>query len=396
MAEEIQEPLATLELMHEYNVEITCFTWINMNRIAVGYSDGSVGVWSLYPCLMLQRHPIHSSPIMDITSSYPSHPFIVATLPIGGVATVTDLSRPNAELAYCSNLLITLHSNLLAWSEHMRGYVMVWPASFPTNNAISFMAARAFPQSRLLLCISGQPTCLAVGTCHPYVLVGSTDGSLWLTNIFRKVLFYKKKSRKQKLFQHDYQASTLPTSKDHDDNQEVPRGVSRLLQGYKSQENGHPKATRAGAQIRKRHEEQKKKIKKGKTKAAAEEGNAAEQDDAETTGIGLEQELEGIPIAAGDVVTHDPLNRISAVSWNPNVEFSWWAAAAMGSGLIRIMDLGAEQDDSKRANLLPRQRRGNRSPEAESEEDSDDGIDGRWDDEGSEDDEESVAMDDDA
>jgi transcription factor C subunit 6 len=42
------------------------------------------------------------------------------------------------------------------------------------------------------------------------------------------------------------------------------------------------------------------------------------------------------------------LTRISAVAWNPNVEFSWWAAAAMASGLVRIMDLGEQQLSRKK------------------------------------------------
>ena len=39
---------------------------------------------------------------------------------------------------------------------------------------------------------------------------------------------------------------------------------------------------------------------------------------------------------------HEPLTRVASVAWNPNVEFGWWAAAGMASGLVRIMDLGVE------------------------------------------------------
>ncbi|KAI0136441.1 hypothetical protein BJ170DRAFT_12571 [Xylariales sp. AK1849] len=396
--EEVVEPLATIELIGEHNVEVTCFTWINMNRIAVGHSDGSIAVWSVYPCMMLQRHPIHSTHVIDITSGYPSHPFIVATMPVGGVATVTDLSRPNAELTYCSNLVVALQPNLLAWSEHMRGYVSIWPSSMPSNNVISFMAARTFPQTRFLLVTTGQPTCLAVGACHPYVLVGSTDGSLWLVNFFRKIFFYKKKSNKLKLFQHDYLAS--PEARRPEDDQEVPRGVCRILYGFKPQGNGHPKAERGGTQVRRRHEEQKKANKKAANEQLNMKGKDRQylptggKDENGTVDVELEEEVDGITLTAHDVTIQDPLQRISAITWNPNVEFSWWAAAAMGSGLVRIMDLGVEQDVDAEQHPQP----GRRFSGAGEEENTGDEIDERFveesseDEEGSEDEPDDIAM----
>lgn len=349
LAEEIQEPLATLEIKNEYHVEVNCFTWLNVNRIAAGLSDGSVAVWSIHPLRLLQRHPVHSSPIIDIASSYPSQPFIVVTVPVGGVATITDLSRPNAELVYCPNLLIDFQPNLLAWSEHMRAYISIWPSAFPASGVISFMSIRIFNQARLLLSLEGQPTSLAVGACHPYALVGSSDGSLWIVNVFRKSTFYRKPSQKLKLFQHEHQA--LPShleARNAVDKQEKPRGVCRILHGFRPQLNIHPKASR-GKQMRKKQlEEQAKRNKKKKASSATKKGQAKQEtstvgDD----GVGSDSDGEGTAVT-GEVAVHDPLSRISAVCWNPNLDFSWWAAAAMGSGLVKIMDLGSEPRPSRK------------------------------------------------
>lgn len=327
-AEEIQEPLVTLEIKNEYRVEITCFTWLNVNRIAAGLSDGSVAVWSIHPLRLLQRHPVHSSPIIDIASSYPSQPFIVVTVPVGGVATITDLSRPNAELVYCPNLLIDFQPNLLAWSEHMRAYISIWPSAFPASGVISFMSLRIFNQARLLLSLEGQPTSLAVGACHPYALVGSSDGSLCIVNVFRKCTFYRRPSQKLKLFQHEYQAlPSNPEGRHAVGKQEEPRGVCRILHGFRPQLNIHPKASR-GKQMRKKQvEEQAKRSKKRKENPGS---------DAEGSAV------------TGEVAVHEPLSRISAVCWNPSLDFSWWAAAAMGSGLVKIMDLGSEPRPSRK------------------------------------------------
>lgn len=343
--EEIREPLAVLEVKDELNIEISCFTWVNMNRIAVGISDGSVAVWSLYPRMMLQRHPVHSSPVVNIKSGYPSHPFVVTTVPTGGVVTITDLNRPNAELVYLPNLMVSFQPNLLAWCEHLRGFISLWPSSSPSNIALSFMALRAWPQSRFVLSISGQPTCIAVGSCHPYLLVGSTDGNLWLSNPMRRVYFHKKQHRKLKVLQHDYQSLQLPDKSSPEDETEVPRGICRILHDFKAQSNAHPRHNNSGVQMRQRHDAQKKKDQqKRKNKKPDSKGKEVALDDFiddKELESDLEQDFEGR--GTGDVINCDPLTRISAVAWNPNVEFSWWAAAAMASGLVRIMDLGEEQ-----------------------------------------------------
>ncbi|KAK7952011.1 uncharacterized protein PG986_007739 [Apiospora aurea] len=352
--EEIQEPLALMEIRNEQGVEVSCFTWINTNRIATGLTDGSVVVWSIFPCIILQRHPVHSSPVMDITSSYPSHPFVIATLPVGGVATITDLSKPNGEMVYNPNLIIDFQPNLLTWCEHMRGFVGVWPSAFPASGCISFMSARVFPQARLVLSLDGQPTCLGVGACHPYVLVGSSDGSLWIVNIFRKVTFYRKASHKLKLFQHEFQETPTATEPTNgEDEQATSRGVCRILHGFRPLHNGHPKASR-GLKMRQTQIEQAKNRKKAKAASAKKKGRSKDKsttqdnDPADNEEANRAGDQIDAAVPSGEIAVYAPLSRITSVCWNPNLDFSWWAAAAMGSGLVRIMDLGVDMRSDRR------------------------------------------------
>ena len=62
--------------------------------------------------------------------------------------------------------------------------------------------------------------------------------------------------------------------------------------------------------------------------------------------IDLDDEDLAAPEATSETrfAIQEPLTRITAVAWNPNIEVGWWAAAAMGSGLVRVMDLGVECD----------------------------------------------------
>ncbi|KAK8033198.1 hypothetical protein PG991_002596 [Apiospora marii] len=329
--EEIQEPLALMEIRNEKSVEISCFTWINTNRIATGLTDGSVIVWSISPCRVLQRHPIHSSPVMDISSSYPSHPFVIATLPVGGVATITDLMSTCEVLSACGPLpslpAAASHSCQVAYFHKLDWYspsmanppALLWDLVIRT----SWSALRMVP--------------------------------LWIVNVFRKVTFYRKASHKLKLFQHEYQeVSSTPKASDGENAETAPRGVCRILHGFRPLHNGHPKASR-GLKMRQTQIEQTKNRKKAKAASAKKKGrgkdknNTAQDNDAleEEDASRAEDQADGA-MPSGEIAVYAPLSRITSACWNSNVDFSWWAAAAMGSGLVRIMDLGVDMKSGHR------------------------------------------------
>lgn len=335
--------MMTIEAPKEQTVEISCFTWVNINRIAIGHTDGTIALWSIHPCQILLRHPVHLSPIMDIASAYPSHPFTVVTIPMGGLMTLTDLNRPNQEMSYNPNLSVCIQPNLLAWCEILRGYVMIWPSAFAGNSAIAFEHMKVFAQGRYIMTLDSQPTCLSVGKSHPCVLVGTTDGSLWAVNIMKKAYSHREASSKLRLFRHEYRAANPVANQDADQAEETPRGKCRILHGYLPERNTHPKATRP-AQSKGGAKSSKKSKGKGKGKKKKAEGSEDEEDDlSDAMGeFNAEPEGEGPGVTAQPIVVHDAQTRITQVTWNPNVRFGWWAAAAMGSGLVRVMDLGID------------------------------------------------------
>ncbi|KAJ8124623.1 hypothetical protein O1611_g9017 [Lasiodiplodia mahajangana] len=340
--EEIKQPMILLEPPKEYSIEITCFTWINMNRVVAGLSDGSVIVWSLSPLRILQRHPIHSTAIMDIVSGYPSDPFLVSTVPIGGVLTLTDLSRPSAETTYHPNMMVSLQPNLLSWSPHLRGFASIWPSAFAGNPNLTFLPVRGFPLCRHLITVTGQPTCISVGPCHPYILAGTTDGSIWVFNTLRKLSSHREKTMKVKLFQHEFRAP--PSLNTHNSKEEAKsRGVCRVLQGFLPEPNSHPTGVKmAETQRLNRERNMKEGQTKNKSKRKTSRKPARSQSKTPGQPEGEVDEEAAMTTGPGPIVLYEPQTRITTVAWNPNVEFSWWAAAAIGSGLVRVMDIGAE------------------------------------------------------
>ncbi|KAI2638064.1 hypothetical protein GGS21DRAFT_488769 [Xylaria nigripes] len=338
--EQIESPMIVLQPPKEYSVEITCFTWININRIAAGLSDGSVVVWSLSPLRILQRHPVHSTAVMDIVSGYPSDPFLISTVPVGGVITVTDLSRPSAETTYHPNMMVSLQPNLLAWSTHLRGFASMWPSAFAGNPNLTFLPARGFPLCRHLITVTGQPTCINISSCHPFILAGTTDGSVWVFNILRKLSSHREKTLKVKLFQHEFRA--LSTSDARGTEDATSRGICRVLNGFLPEPNTHPTGMKMAETQRQNRKKNTKEQIKTKGKARVQKKSVKSRSKASSLPEGEVDEEIAMTTGPGPIVLYEPLTRITALAWNPNVEFSCWAAVAMGSGLVRVIDIGAE------------------------------------------------------
>ncbi|KAL2189412.1 hypothetical protein L209DRAFT_761837 [Thermothelomyces heterothallicus CBS 203.75] len=327
----IETPVVALGLAEDYNVAVTCLTWVNTNRIALGHSDGSITLWSIYPRQLLQRVGAHTTYVIDICSAYPSNPYLVASIPVGGCATLTDLSQPSSEMTYFPVPAISFQPNLLCWNEPMQGFMALYPSSTP-NTTIAFLHHRYFCQARSITTGPNTLTCVSAGATHPFILVGCADGSVFACNALQKLFKQKGEPlRKLKVFEHEYR----PTDSFNQPNaagMSGLRGAARILQGFLPEENDDPRTEKRKEMDRKKREAKKKKKKAGKKKKSR-EGDEAETEDREAE---LDEKL------ASRVVIHEPLTRLTTIQWNPNVQFSCWAACAMASGLIKVMDLGVE------------------------------------------------------
>lgn len=295
--------------------------WVNVNRLAVGYSDGSIALWSVRPNHLLSRHPVHHNHVINMASGYPTIPYIIASASIGGVPKLLDLRGPSYEVTEVQALSVTTQPNLMAYSDHLLGFFSMYPSSGVLNTQVSFMNHAHFPITRRVFTSESFLSCIAVGRTHPYLLIGSTDGSLTAMNPQSELFTTKREHGDRiKIFQHEHRPAHLFAP----ESPASARGISRIVQGFVPEKNLNPKT------------EFKPQLKKGKkTKSKKKDGNAEEapaEDDEEGGG----------PVDPTRGVIHAPLTRMMVVEWNPNEDFGCWAAVAMASGLVRIMDLGIE------------------------------------------------------
>lgn len=307
-----------LVLNNEDDVKATAMAWVTFNRLAIGYSDGSIALWSIYPSRLLSRHPVHHSPIVDMVSGYPTLAHIIASTSIGGTAKLIDLQSPSHETTEVQSSAVHTQPNLMGYSDHMLGFYSLFPSASVINTMVAFMHHANFPVVRRIFTADSFLSCLSVGRTHPFLLIGTQDGSLWCVN--PQVQLYTSRrgfTNRLRIFQHEHRPAELFT----EESPAAVRGAARLLQNFVVDSNRSQKA------------EGKTPAKKGgkKPKKKDDVGDDINDDD--------EAAVAADPSRG---IIYDATTRVTVVEWNPNDGFGCWAAAAMASGLVRVLDLGLE------------------------------------------------------
>lgn len=309
---------------------------------------------------MLSRNAVCMTSIVDIASGFPTHPYKITATPTNGAIRIIDLSAPSREHSYTNSPTNCFQTNLSGWSDHMQGFIIQNPSTSPGNTSLAFGHVRAFHVPRTVTTGPANLICASIGAKHPFALTGYADGSVWSCNAIRKVL----KSPKEKLYKLEHfrhqvmpfqtleqqwkdRVLSMPEAQGHTIRATATFWVKNEPELNKSMANDEStKDSRKGQKNdkgkkkrdRKNQEKEKNRRRHLERMGEGDLGEGMEQEEEEDV---EEQEQEDkTQYAPSKFVTHEPLTRVTAVAWNPNIEFAWWAVAAMGSGLVRVMDLG--------------------------------------------------------
>ena len=280
----------------------TCLTWLSASDLAIGYSNGEVAIYDIYPTHSPGRCvegdpksannspwlylPLHGTYILSLTSGYPSHPSLLISSAMDGYLRLTSLLTPTVDfvfsqrtrtppcsLAYCESLLS------IAAMEDNSETVRIW-------------ALRCFYASSACATLLGSPgpgpNVIDVGKCHPTIAAGAASGSVVVTNPIRKMMSKKRIGDQQVIFQHEWR----PTSTEKDPTGRRI-GLSRFTEGYK------PVHCIIGN---------------------AKTPNSSRANVAMTT-------------------IHEEETAVTALSWNPNISHGGWLGVGWASGLVRIQDV---------------------------------------------------------
>ena len=319
----------------------TCLTWLSATDLAIGYSNGALGIYNIYPCSLHlslpnsqaknsasigSEHPdpapepnsfpeeayatdsessnpklpspggynlsdaanakfrpwlilqLHPTYILSLTTAYPTHPALLISSSSSGNMRLTSLRAPTTD--YVLSARTRTPPSSFAYCDSLLSVV----APEETSETLRLWGLRFFYGSVACGKLGSAPGpgqgVVDVGKCHSSIAAGGVDGSVIVTNPMRKVLGSRSAGWQQVVFKHEWVRRP---------GQGPRQGMSRITEGYKGE-----------------------KVNFGvKTKDSVAESTIYEEETA-----------------------------VTALSWNPNNPWcGGWLAVGWGSGLVRIQDM---------------------------------------------------------
>ena len=319
----------------------SCLHWLSGTTIAVASAAGTVGIWSLTrPNTLAPPNATNHNPrpwsyqqladtyILTISSAWPSNPQYLSITTADGFARLFDIRNPKADQAASirgRTLCLTQ-----AWHEHTQSFVM------PDEHYIlRHTPLRRYYHNLYSMRIENSITRVATSPVHPGVLVGGTDGDVQTTNPLGRIVNYKNMPWQQRWFVHEWRGP-------------MERMLVKPMEGasVRMLEDGlieHPRNTSEAI---------------GQDNSASDpisEPKKVPQDILSKPLVriteGYKAIQQGITLgAASKKKVHSEIGRsisifekqsaITALAWNPNLKYGTWAVAGMGSGLLRVEDVG--------------------------------------------------------
>ncbi|KAF1813034.1 hypothetical protein P152DRAFT_481906 [Eremomyces bilateralis CBS 781.70] len=381
----------------------TCVAWLSPKCLAVGCANGYVAIWDLsnYISSPFPRpaesvrpffyHPVHQTYVQHVVSLHPSRPNLLASASMSGYYILTDLSKcQGPSSAFASADQVT--SQRSRFGHHVFAFQDVSQSLVLTdeNHFLKAVPIRRVQQEYRMVGLGSPALDLATTPLHLTVLSGCADGFAIGTTIFDRLQEPKAGTGawKSMWFKHEWRDG-LQTNKKGQDVRE------RGLNGAGTNGNAHKDSQAGDSQIP--HlvlEDEQSKSKPSETTATQKTSKASKPKKKGFTrqnvgrpgdpltiqelpvpndGPGMDgrwrEELlkrpmsrfiegfkpEKTNIVAGEGVgflnqangvlfstIYEEETAVTRVSWNPNLKYGTWAAAGMGSGLVRVEDLAVD------------------------------------------------------
>ncbi|KNG49529.1 hypothetical protein DDE82_004880 [Stemphylium lycopersici] len=319
----------------------SCLHWLSGTTLAVATAAGTVGVWSLNrPGTLAVSNDNDHNPrpwlyqqladtfILTISSGWPSNPQFLSISTADGFARLFDIRSPTADTAASirgRTLCLTQ-----AWHEHTQSFVM------PDEHYIlRHTPIRRYYHNLYSMRLENSITRVATSPVHPGVLVGGTDGDIQTSNPIMRISNYKVVPWQQKWFVHEYRGPmerilVKPTG-------------SADVEMFEGGPVEPPETTAASIAQDTSHSEKANKSNTVSQDILSQplvritEGYKAVQ---QGIAHSATSKRKGNPEIGRSISIFEEQSAITALAWNPNLKYGTWAVAGMGSGLLRVEDVG--------------------------------------------------------
>ena len=320
-------------------------TWLSATDVAIGHSNGALGIYNIYPHSSSSSLPIselyssvdhgarssnaplpepnsvpeaavaynseppnpnlqtprghdlgeaanantgpwlflqlHPTYILSLATAYPTHPALLISSSLSGNLRLTSLGAPATDYVFSARTRTPPSS--IAYCDSLLSVI----APEETTETLRVWGLRCFYSSVACAKLGSAPGpgsgVVDVGKCHSSVAVGGADGSVIVTNPMRKALGKKDAGWQQVVFKHEWVRGV---------GQGPRHGMSRITEGYKGEK------VDLGVKYR------------GTRRETVNESTIYEEE-----------------------------TIVTALGWNPNSVCGGWLAVGWGSGLVRVQDM---------------------------------------------------------
>ena len=297
----------------------TCLAWLSNKDLAVGCANGHVAIYDVsrsieHDTAVLQESQLstdnattakpkphfwqllHQSYILHIITCLPSLPHFIVTSSMDGLVRLTDIRSPLSDFVFSTRS----RSASSALAYHFALKAALAPED---NDFVKVLFLRRFFTGVNVARTEGHISCISAGKVHATVLIGSTDGSVLVTNPMRRGIKTKCAQYQQIWFRHEWvekkrdrsgEESAAGLSTTTAIMNDLREGLSRFTEGYKVESLLMTKVPKTSRKVK-----------------------------------------DALPFST----IFEEETGVTQVAWNPNLEYGSWAAAGMGSGLVRVEDL---------------------------------------------------------
>lgn len=309
----------------------SCLHWLSGTTLAVATAAGTLAIWTFtQPDTFSSSHVGTRSPrpwfyqqvadtyIITLSSGRPSQPHFLSITTADGFARMYDIRTPNADniaSIRSRNLCITQD-----WHEQTQSFIMP-----DEHYTLKHNPVRRYYHNLYSMRANGIITRTASSSVHPSVLIGGADGRVEASNPIGRITNYKIIPWQQIWFAHEWRGPI--------EDQKV--GVSEG--GPVGEVNESGSADGSGIDVSKSIPNKSPNAVLSQPLVRISEGYKAYQ-----PGIShsIVSKKPANPEIGKGIAIYEEQSAITVLAWNPNMNYDTWAVAGMGSGLLRVEDIG--------------------------------------------------------
>jgi len=211
----------------------------------------------------------------------------------------------------------------LAYCAHLQAFL-----ASDEFDGLQLLPLRRLFNSTKLCRLLAPMTSVVTSTVHSSVLMGSADGTVCCTNPVRRLFSAKSKnSFMQRWFVHDWRPN------------QQEKGREEAQQRLQKTDKERNSAIQAGQQPVVTDHTSRRGEKPCPNDGSPRPGVVRITEGYKVESLSENWTKRGGADALRSITTHEEESAVTCLEWNPNIDCGGWAAAGMGSGLLRIEDV---------------------------------------------------------